>query len=244
VRSVREAIQSFLLAVYRGTERLNKDEILRSLSAISANNILDCGCGDGSFTLELAQTVGASDVYGIEVDPPRVAAARSRGVHVELSDLNDAFPFEDGTFDIVHANQVIEHVVSSDHFLREIRRVLMPGGVAVVSTNNLSSWHNIASLVMGFQPPPAHPSSEVILGNPLDPLRGSPHPTPGDSHLRLFSFGALRDLCRFHGFRVNELKTAGYYPLPARLAIWFTRVDKRHGAFLIAKLQKEERSAV
>jgi hypothetical protein len=47
---------------------------------------------------------------------------------------------------------VIEHLPATDNFMREIARVLAQEGYAPVSTNNLSCWHNVASLALGWQP--------------------------------------------------------------------------------------------
>ncbi len=228
--------KSYLYNVYRATERLNKDTILDVVDRRPGGVLLDCGCGDGSFTAQLAERAGVAEIHGIEAIPERVKAAEARGVRVSQVDLNLRLPYPDRTFDIVHANQLIEHLHATDPFLREVRRILKPDGVALLSTNNLASWHNVFSLVLGMQPPPMHVSSEVITGNAFDPLRGSPIAAGEDSHLRIFSYQGLRDLCLHHGFRVLSLGTAGYYPLPPALARLFTALDRRHGAFLIARL--------
>jgi SAM-dependent methyltransferase len=137
----------------------------------------------------------------------------------------------------VHANQVIEHVRRSDAFLREVRRVLKPGGLALISTNNFSSWHNVGALALGFQPMPAHVSDERIVGNPLDPLRGHEH-EDGRAHLRLFTGRALIELCTLHGLQRVQVRTAGYYPLPPLLGRIMARIDRVHGAFLIVLVQR------
>lgn len=238
IAMLRQAVGSYLVSVFRQTEEANRQAILHQIDPVPGSSLLDCGCGDGSFTVELAASARATDVCGVEISPERVAAAKKRGIEVTEGDLNSAIPFEDDRFDVVHANQVIEHLHGTDRFLTEIRRVLKPGGTAILSTNNLSSWHNVASLTLGVQPPPAHVSSEVIVGNPLDPMTGSAHPTPGDSHLRIFSYKGLRDICRYHGFDVVSYGSVGYYPLPPSLAAWAVRLDPWHGAFLVAKLTK------
>jgi len=120
----------------------------------------------------------------------------------------------------------------TDGLLAEVRRVLAPGGLACISTNNLASWHNVASLALGWQPMPIHVSDEVIVGNPLNPERGEPH-AAGRTHLRLFTGRALEELCAHHGLERISLRTAGYYPLPPRLARLATRLDSLHGAFLV-----------
>ncbi|HZF07932.1 MAG TPA: class I SAM-dependent methyltransferase [Thermoanaerobaculia bacterium] len=230
--------QSYLYRVFRDTELLNKQTILGLLDPRPGGKLLDCGCGDGSFTAQLAARAQVAEVHGIEAIGARIEAATGRGVIVAQTDLNARFPYDDEAFDIVHSNQLIEHLHSTDGFLREVRRVLKPEGLAVLSTNNLASWHNIISLVLGMQPPPNNVSSEVVVGNRLDPLRGNAIPNREDSHLRIFSYQALKELCEHHGFQVLDLRTAGYYPLPPSLARIMTRLDRRHGAFLIIKLAR------
>jgi SAM-dependent methyltransferase len=178
--------------------------------------------------------VRASEAHGVEFVDSLASEARARGVQVISNDLNEPLPYDSGRFDVVHSNQVIEHLVRTDTFVREIRRVLKPTGYALISTNNLASWHNVFSLVFGMQPTPCHVSDEVVIGNRLDPQRGEKHPEKGFTHLRIFSFGALRELLELHGFRVDELATSGYYPFPPRIADVLCRIDRRHGAFLIA----------
>ena len=176
-----------------------------------------------------------SQAWGIEVVKAHIKKASERGVQVIEADLNQRMPVASRSFDIVHANQVIEHLTGTDGFVREIARVLKPNGYAIISTNNLGSWHNIFSLLWGHQPMPSHVSSEVIVGNSLDPRLGQPHPAKEDSHLRIFSWSGLRDLAEWHGLKVQELTTAGYYPFPPPMARWLCRLDRRHGVFLILK---------
>ena len=60
-------------------------------------------------------------------------------------------PFEDGTFDAVFAGEIIEHLVDTGAFVAELRRVLAPGGIAVITTPNLAS-NNRARLLLGRYP--------------------------------------------------------------------------------------------
>jgi SAM-dependent methyltransferase len=202
------------------------------LAPFPGGRMLDLGTGDGAFAAALASRLGARELVGVEFVPGKAEAARRRGMEVVEADLEQPLPLEDAGFDLIHANQVIEHLRNTDLFLTEVRRLLAPGGVAAISTNNLSSWHNVASLAAGLQPPPMHVSDELIVGNPLNPEDGGPHEDRGRSHLRLFTARALTELCAHHGLRCVELRTAGYYPLPPRLGRVASRLDGRHGAFL------------
>ena len=83
------------------------------------------------------------------------------------TDLNEPWPLTNESVDVLHSNQVIEHLPRTDHFMPEVRRVLRPGGYALVSTNNLASCHNIVSLVLGLQPPPCHVSDRADRQSPV-----------------------------------------------------------------------------
>jgi SAM-dependent methyltransferase len=224
----------YLERVFRATEEENRRVILDALEPRDGGALLDLGCADGAVTARVAERVRVERVVGVELIDHLADAARARGMEVVGADLNARLPFPDASFDVIHSNQVIEHLADTDNFLREIRRLLKPDGYAVVSTNNLASWHNVASLVLGWQPPPCHPSDEVIVGNPVGVMEGAPG-ARGQMHLRVFTGRALAGVARHHGLRPDLVATAGYYPFPVALARILNRLDPRHGAFLVQR---------
>src|SRR3712207_3301300 len=149
VPPVRERA-SYLVRTFRATEEANRRAVLRMLGRYPGAAMLDLGTHTGSFTTRVAQRVGATEVHGVEFIAEHAARARRRGISVVQADLEDGIPFPDASMDVIHSNQVIEHLRHTDLFLSEIRRVLRPGGSAVISTNNLSSWHNVISLALGL----------------------------------------------------------------------------------------------
>jgi SAM-dependent methyltransferase len=222
------------------TEEENRQAILDALPAGVGGSLLDLGTHDGEFTTRVADHLRAEEVMGVELLSEHAAAARDRGIDVRVADLSEPIPFTSETVDVIHANQVIEHVRRTDRMVSEIHRVLRPGGIACISTNNLASLHNLASLAVGWQPMPVHVSDEVIVGNPINPENGEPHEDLGRTHLRLFTARALTELCEHHGLRTRAMRTVGYYPLPPRAARLATRIDPYHGAFLVALLEKPD----
>jgi SAM-dependent methyltransferase len=227
-----------LTGVFEASEDENKQVILDTVAAGPQRpRVLDLGCFNGAFTVDLGAAARASSLTGVEWLPEHADAARAVGVDVAEADLNEPLPFADDAFDLVHANQVIEHLRRTDTFLREARRVCAPGGTVLLSTNNLAAWHNVASLVLGYQPFPAHVSDEVHVGNPLDPRRGLRHADEGQTHLRIFTARSLVELARTYGLELVGLHMNGYYPLPPRLARHAVRLDGRHAAFMVVELR-------
>jgi SAM-dependent methyltransferase len=160
----------------------NKSEVLGLLRARPGARLLDIGCNVGSFSLECSRLVGADEVYGIEIDAGAAEVARAAGVRVTQADCNEPLPYEDGMFDVIVANQVIEHLYFTDDFIEEVRRILRPEGQLVISTTNLAALHYRLWLLAGMQPSGLHPS-EHQFGNHL---RGVDNPRRG--HKSVFTY--------------------------------------------------------
>jgi SAM-dependent methyltransferase len=204
--------------------------------SVTEVKLLDCGCDDGAWTLRLASSVGSVRLFGVEIVEPSRLLALEKGVDARAGDLNGRFPFPDDCFDVVHANQVIEHLSDTDSFITEIGRVLRPGGYAIICTENLASWHNIFALVMGWQPFSLTNVSDTRfqLGNPLAIHAGEGATNPSSwQHMRVFAYRGLREVFQQHGFVVERCQGSGYYPLPG----WLGKLDPRHAAFLTMKLR-------
>jgi SAM-dependent methyltransferase len=240
-RGLRARVSRALASVFEASEDENKQVILDLVANGAARpRVVDLGCFNGAFTSELGVAARATSLVGIEWLPQHAAAARARGVEVVEADINEPLPFADESFDLVHANQLVEHLRSTDRFLREVRRVCAPDGRIVLATNNLSSWHNVGALALGLQPLPNHVSDEIHVGNPLDPRRGMRHADIGQTHLRVFTTRALRELAEAHGLRVTQTRMNGYYPLPPRAARAMARLDPLHAAFVVIELARAE----
>jgi SAM-dependent methyltransferase len=97
--------------------------------------VLDVGCGPGSITADLAAAVGSGWVTAVDSSPRALAEAERAIANRSLSNVDfsvgdvHALGFDDASFDIVHAHQVLQHVADPVAALREMRRVCKPGGV-------------------------------------------------------------------------------------------------------------------
>jgi SAM-dependent methyltransferase len=111
--------------------------------------LLDVGCGPGTITVDLARRVAPGEVVGIDaVEEPLVearAAAAEAGVGSVSFRVADgmALPWDDGTFDVVHAHQVLQHVPDPVGMLREMHRVTRPGGFVAARDSDYAAftWH-------------------------------------------------------------------------------------------------------
>ncbi|MGH2852418.1 MAG: class I SAM-dependent methyltransferase, partial [Solirubrobacteraceae bacterium] len=93
---------------------------------------------------------------------------------------------------------------------------------------------------LALQPLPNHVSDEVHVGNPFDPRRGLHHADIGQTHLRVFTTRALRELCAAHGLLATRTRMNGYYPLPPQLARTMARLDRLHAAFVVMELRRAD----
>src|SRR5678815_3526987 len=87
--------------------------------------ILDVGCGTGANLLMLSKY---GDAEGVDVSEDALAFCRERGLANVKLGAAEALPYDDGTFDLVTALDVVEHLDDDLAGLREMRRVLRPGG--------------------------------------------------------------------------------------------------------------------
>lgn len=119
--------------------RTHAMRVLDELAALVApGRILDVGCGTGDFLV--AARARGWDVAGVEVSPDAAAVTRRRDLAVSVGTLHEA-ALPDAAFDCVVLLDVIEHLTDPLAELREIRRVLRPGGVVVVETPNWRSLY-------------------------------------------------------------------------------------------------------
>lgn len=125
----------------RITDALEHRLVLEMLGSVSGKTVLDVGCGDGALASDLARK-GAM-VTGLDADSTMTAAARRR-VEAEALPLKfieghaESLPFESAAFDLVVAVTVLCFVRDAERAVREMARVLKPGGRLVIG--ELGRW--------------------------------------------------------------------------------------------------------
>lgn len=225
-----------LLKFYRDSNRDCRRSIISLVESNTNAKYLDCGCDDGSYTVEIGRAIGTESINGIEIEPFAAQSAARRNVSITMGDLNRNLSYESSTFDAITANQVIEHLYDTDLFMKEIFRIIKPDGYAIVSTNNLASWHNIVALMAGRQPFPCDVSSSSHGIGKLLPLFDGEGAS--GAHLRIFTVPSLRGIFEYHGFKVERIIGVGYYPLPSVIARRAAQLDRWHAAYITIKGRK------
>ncbi len=181
------------------TERLERRLILELAGGVVGRTVLDVGCGDGDFAVELARR-GAS-VTAIDASPEMIGAAMRRAAQQSVAvtlgvATAQQLPFAAEQFDLVTAITILCFVDDPSSVFREIARVLRPGGRLVIG--ELGKWSTWAA------------------GRRLRAWLGSPLWRRG----RFRTVSELRGLAEKGGLVVGEIRGAVFYPrskLAARL---------------------------
>ena len=141
----------------------HQESVLRSHTSRTAENsaaylvphlthglsVLDVGSGPGTITADFARLVAPGQVVGLDRAPEAVAAATALARDLHLSNLSfdtgNAYEldFPAGSFDVVHAHQVLQHLTNPVAALKEMRRVARPGGIVAARDADFHgmSWY-------------------------------------------------------------------------------------------------------
>jgi ubiquinone/menaquinone biosynthesis C-methylase UbiE len=192
---------------------------------------LDVGCGQG---IDLANfAMAGANATGIDLTPRHVELAKAHAeslgltVNVVRGDAEE-MPFADNSFDRVSSNGVLHHTPAIEAALREVRRVLRPGGEARIIVYNKSSVHYWAQQFLYEGIRQGHLREEGSMEGVLS--RGVEHSSIGARPLvRVYSPRQLRRLMRDAGFRDVSTFVRHYAISDSWLTAWlhprFSRLE-------------------
>jgi ubiquinone/menaquinone biosynthesis C-methylase UbiE len=182
------------------------EDLFKILKAVKSSDkrierMLDLGCGFGGLSILIASYLGASDVYGIDIEQRRIEVSKLRGVKAFKCDLEtDKFPFPDEYFQLVTTFSVLDHITYWDNVMMETHRCLERGGYFIVSTTNLASVFDRIALLFDFQPRHVEFSRRKVFGVPRMYYA---HPA---GHIHTATYRALKEMLEYYGFKVLMVK--------------------------------------
>ncbi len=191
------------------SNRLRIDAVVETLRDLPARieRVLDIGSGAGAYVEPARRaTRMLNNARFCAMDWQRACVAGYRLNHPDAAGvLGDAtrIPFAGMSFDLAMCLDIVEHIDDDLGFLRDVGRVLRPGGHLVLSTHNAWSLQ--------------HP-----IGYAISAVQGKQWLGWDPTHVRFYSPATLRDLLRRAGFEVVRFNGTYYLPfhLPARLFSW------------------------
>jgi SAM-dependent methyltransferase len=171
--------------------------------------ILDAGCGNGW----VASLYGEGhEVVGTDISEINLEKMAALGIRPVKHDLDEPFPFDDATYDTVVCTEVLEHVFEPDRLLREIFRVLKPGGRVILTVPNLHGLRNRMNMLFGTFTP------FIEFGIYTDKHDQLSH--VGVQHIRHYSRRGMGAVLRTIGFENLEHRGQSFHlncELPYRL---------------------------
>lgn len=178
--------------------------LLEELNPIDSDVILDCGCGDG-FYLYLISELSGCRLFGLDPDHRALKSARNNLHGRDVSLVEGSvyhLPFDECFFDKVILSEVLEHLEDDLGALRQIERVLKPGGILVITVPNRN---------YPFLWDPVNKFLERLVGKHI---REGFWAGIWNQHLRLYEKREVEKLVRDAGFELMKSTALTHYCLP------------------------------
>ena len=176
---------------------------LPTLGLAPKSKVLDAPCGSTA-ALTLALRERGFDATGADIDPE---AAIALGSDFAKANLDGALPWPDQSFDAAISTEGIEHLENHYSFLREINRILKPGGTLLLTTPNITALRSrVRFFGSGFFGRDARPLNETQR-----------HPL---HHIALATFSELRYELHVSGFRLKEVRYTHVKPISYLYSIY------------------------
>ncbi|MBU0477560.1 class I SAM-dependent methyltransferase [bacterium] len=153
-------------------------------------NVLDIGCGDGTFTSYLSKFSKVKKITGVDISQNAISQAKRKYPEIEFKVVSQAtLPFSKESFDFITMVEVVEHIMDTEQIFKEANKILKPGGCILITTTdfNLAKKIIVAAFFWGKYFYPTNP------------------------HIRFFTKATLKDILDKTGFKAIKHKWNGSY---------------------------------
>lgn len=172
-------------------------KLLKLIIEEKPKDVLDVGCSSGDISYLLVEN--RIKVFGLDLAFDKLLEAKEKRLNVIMADISKGLPIRNNAFDCILAGEIIEHVIDTDYFLNEIKRVLKTDGSLVISTPNLANLENRLRLLFGRYP--------IFVD----------YTSRGDNHVRVYTGRALVKQLRERKFKIE--KYTGSFVPPASYSL-------------------------
>jgi 2-polyprenyl-3-methyl-5-hydroxy-6-metoxy-1,4-benzoquinol methylase len=208
VREPAEYVARYNALMSEPSNRLRVEAVVRAVSAVSGpiDRIVDIACGGGAYRTAVARVLGRAQARVVPVDRQVACVGGYRLNHPDatpaLADVTQ-LPFRAGAFDLALCLDIVEHLDDDVAFVRDVARLVRPGGWVLLSTQNSRSL-------------------EHLIGLTTAALRGRRWTGWDPTHLRFYDRSSLTTLVTAAGLEPVTFSGTYFVPfhLPARLVSW------------------------
>lgn len=212
--------------IARGYEKIAADlampwyfynEVASLSAGLAKGRVLDIGCGNGFILKALSKKVSDIEVFGFDNTFSLAKATKKRlgeKANILRASANCQLPFIDNSFDLILSTDALEHLKDPSLLLKEIHRLLKPGGRAVITIPNGSSYMPFMSLAAKL---PQRFAIFSIFVHGEHPVK-TPQPIAA-----VYFFNEITQMLQRPGFRIVEINGFESFPYFFDLIRWGIR---------------------
>ena len=230
---------------WKNIEIKKKGLLYYVIDAITKNcndgsKILDVGGGSGVNLLLYGKAINSHELFSLDIRDPPTKIKGIKYIKLSIDHLNE---LDIPQFNCIVMTEVIEHLYDPDTVIDNLVKRLLPGGILIVTTPNLSGFLNVFSLLLGFQPVDTEVSTLKAYGRPFT--------TNGTvvGHIRIFTLKAMKEMLKSHNLNIIKIMSIGRVApdhgnqklkIISNLDRFFSKISKRGGTRMIAVIKKGE----
>ena len=170
-----------------------------TIDLIDGGVVLEIGCAEGWMSELISKK--ANILFSCDIAMSYLQRAKKRGINANFARIDaHCLPFSENLFDCVVITEVLEHLIAPYRALEEIRRILKPNAILIISVPNNMNFSNLLMHLM------------------------KKYRQTGSAHINFYDVFSIQNLLKFVGFKMREI-TPSYISIPLPIINKFTSHD-------------------